>query len=73
VAPPEPYLTTPEQNNMDSLTTAIVDLLRKKKETEALNRGGVTVPAVRPGLLPRATEPKHGGKSYDDIVTEMSR
>lgn len=53
----------------------IVDLLRRKKETAALNQGGMVVPPpVRPpasGIsqaLPRGVEPKHGGKTYEELI-----
>ncbi len=73
---------------MDPVVTMIVDLLRRKQENEALNRGGPTAGAMqapqapaRPaapapsgqGLLPRAMEPKHDGRSYEEIIAEMSR
>ncbi len=62
---------------MSGLTEMIIDLLRRKKEEEALNQGGQVLPpqgpaqaAMRPAL-PQGIEPKHGGKTYDDIVKQM--
>ena len=59
---------------MDPLVQMIVDILRKGKETEALNRGGPTVGAspMVPGM-PRGIEPKHEGQDYDAIIANMSR
>lgn len=64
---------------MDSVVTAIVDVLRRKKDREALNKGGYTIgagpdPRVVPQRgLPRAIEPKHGGRPYSEIIDEASR
>ncbi len=58
---------------MDSLTQMIVDLLRRGKENEALNQGGPTVGAGRPGMMPRALEPKHEGRAYDEIVAKFEQ
>lgn len=52
----------------------IVDILRRKQETAALNQGGMMQPPpVRPppgigGMLPRGVEPKHGGKPYEELI-----
>ncbi len=60
---------------MDGLVTMIVDILRKKKEEQALGpqvySGGV--PKTPPGVLalPRADAPKHAGKTYDSVVDQM--
>lgn len=62
----------------DGLVTMIIDILRRKQEEAALNQGGAMQGAqqpqpqqVAPVGLPRGIEPKHGGKTYDDIVTQM--
>jgi len=56
---------------MDPITQMIVDILRRGKETEALNQGGAMAgaPTAQP-MMPRAVEPKHAGRSYDDIVAQ---
>lgn len=67
---------------MDRLTQMIVDILRRGKETEALNSGGVTAGTMPPappprapmapaGAGPRGMAPKHDGKTYEQIVAEM--
>ncbi len=65
------------------LVQMIVDLLRKKQEEQAVHAGepgaqaqmqatqqmpGQAAPA---GLGPRGIEPKHGGKTYNEILAEM--
>lgn len=56
---------------MDSLTTFIVDLLRRGKDNDALSKGGPTVGTTQLPRVPRTIEPKHDGRAYDDIVTSM--
>ena len=65
---------------MDGITQLIVDMLRKKQEEAALQRGGPTAgvgapqrpPASTPPFaMPVGREPKHGGKTYDEILAEM--
>ena len=61
----------------DGLVTMIIDILRRKQEEAVLNQGGAMQGAQQPPPqdapvgLPRGIEPKHGGKTYDDIVTQM--
>ena len=58
------------------IATMIVDILRRKKEEAALNQGGLVAgtqaaQAQGPGLggmLPRGVEPKHGGKTYEELI-----
>ena len=64
---------------MDGITQLIVDLLRKKQETAALNSGGPTAGTMPqapqmstpPFALPQGREPKHGGRTYEEIVAAM--
>ena len=68
---------------MDSLVTMIVDILRRKEETEALNRGGPLAPSAQnaaappppqmapAGAGPRGKEPLHGNKTIDQILAEQ--
>lgn len=63
---------------MDSLVTMIVDLLRNKEESAAVHRGEVRTKAPASqipvaGAGPRAQEPKHGGRTYEDLINEASR
>ncbi len=58
---------------MDPVVQMIVDILRRGKENEVLNQGGPTVGAGKKPLLPRAVEPKHEGRTYDDIVARMEQ
>ena len=61
---------------MDGIAQMIVDILRRKEEEKALGAGqlppqqatGHVPPA---GMGPRGIAPKHGGKTYDQIVAEM--
>lgn len=56
----------------NSIVQMIVDILRRGKENQALNRGGPTNGAGGlpvPPIMPQAREPRHDGLSYDDIVS----
>lgn len=57
---------------MDGLVTMIVDILRRKKDEEALGPG--VIKRSKPPILalPRAEQPKHGGRTYDEIVDEAT-
>lgn len=59
----------------NKLAQYIVDILRRKQEEAVLNQGGQVVPRVAqpapPGIaaaLPRGVEPKHGGKTYEELI-----
>ncbi len=55
---------------MNSLMPIIVELLRNG----SLPKPPKSPPQYDRGMaLPRAVEPKHGGRAYDDIITEMER
>ena len=55
------------------LATLIVDILRRGKENEAANKGGMTAGAQQLPVIPQAVDPKHGGQSYDEIIASMSQ
>ena len=57
---------------MDPVTQMIVDLLRKKQETQALNQGGPMAGAQSP-MITQGQQPLHDGKSYEDIIASMSQ
>lgn len=72
---------------MDSLTQMIVDLLRRGKENEALNQGGLTAGTPDAALMERSSAaqmapagmgvrgvaPKHGGEDINEIIARMSQ
>lgn len=55
------------------LITAIVDLLRRGKENQALNQGGPTVGTPQMPGMPVGVEPRHDGEDINETIARMSR
>jgi hypothetical protein len=59
---------------MDPLVQMIVDILRRGKETDAVNQGGsMNAPQASMPAMPQGVQPKHGGQTYDNIIAGMSQ